>query len=139
MHGITFLFTRCPFPTFCPLMANHFAEAQQKLLTKTNGPANWHLLTLSFDPDFDTPAILKAYGERYKYDPTHSSFATGALTDVTAFGEQIGLSFQRDATGNISHNLRTIVVNASGKVQKILVGNQWSNDELVNEIVKAAN
>src|SRR5207253_7857688 len=65
--AITFLFTRCPFPTFCPLVANHFAEAQQKLLARPNGPANWHLLTISFDPDFDKPAVLKAYAERYKY------------------------------------------------------------------------
>src|SRR5712691_2632684 len=48
--AITFLFTRCPFPNFCPLMANHFAEAQEKLAGITGGPTNWHLLTISFDP-----------------------------------------------------------------------------------------
>src|SRR5947209_4613917 len=59
--AITFLFTRCPFPNFCPLMANHFAEAQKKLLSMPGAPTNWHLLTISFDPEFDKPAILKSY------------------------------------------------------------------------------
>src|SRR6267378_3514014 len=112
--AITFLFTRCPFPNFCPLMANHFAEAQQKLLALPNAFTNWQLLTISFDPDFDKPAILKAYAERYKYDPAHSSFATGALIDITALAEQVGLTFWRDDTGSISHNLRTFVADASG-------------------------
>src|SRR6266404_5292471 len=136
--AITFLFTRCPFPTFCPLMANHFADAQKKLLATPNAPTNWHLLTISFDPDFDKPAILKAYAERYKYDPAHWSFATGALIDITALAEQVGLIFSHDETGNISHNLRTVVVDASGSVRKIFSGNQWSSSELVQEMLNAA-
>jgi len=136
--AITFLFTRCPFPTFCPLMANHFSEAQQKLLALSSAPTNWHLLTVSFDPDFDKPAILKSFAERYKYDPAHWSFATWALIDITALAEQVGLTFWHDDTGSISHNLRTVVVDASGRLQKILAWNQWSSDELVAEIVKAA-
>ena len=136
--AVTFLFTRCPFPTFCPLMANHFAEAQQKLLAMSNAPTNWQLLTISFDPDFDTPAVLKAYAERYKYDPAHSSFPTGALIDITALAEQVGLTFWHDDTGNISHNLRTFVVDASGRLRKILNGNQWTSDELVQEMTEAA-
>jgi len=136
--AITFIFTRCPFPTFCPLMANHFAEAQQKLLAMPNGPANWQLLTISFDPDFDTPAVLKTYAETHQYNPAYSSFAIGALTDITTFAQQIGLTFWRDGTGSISHNLRTIVVGADGRLRKILLGNQWSSDELVEEMVKAA-
>ena len=136
--AITFLFTRCPFPTFCPLMANHFSEAQQKLLALSSAPTNWHLLTVSFDPDFDKPAILKSFAERYKYDPAHWSFATGALIDITALAEQVGLTFWHDDTGSITHNLRTVVVDAAGRVQKILAGNQWTSDELVAEMVKAA-
>src|SRR5882724_3270372 len=137
--AINFLFTRCPFPTFCPLTANNFAETQQKLLSMTKAPANWHLLTISFDPEFDTPAILKAYGERHKYDPEHWSLVTGPLIDITAIAEQFGQTFWHDETGGISHNLRTVIVDASGRVQKIIIGNKWNSDELVDEIVKAAN
>src|SRR5438552_15018434 len=136
--AITFLFTRCPFPNFCPLMANHFAAAQQKLLAMPNAPTNWQLLTVSFDPEFDKPAILKAYAARYKYDPAHWSFATGDLIDITALAEQVGLTFWHDETGSISHKLRAVVVDAGGRLQKVFVGNQWTSDELVEEMVKAA-
>src|ERR1041385_1598906 len=74
--AITFLFTRCPYPKFCPLMANNFAEVQQKLLASSGGPTNWQLLTVSFDPEFDTPPVLKAYAEARHFDFRHATFAT---------------------------------------------------------------
>jgi protein SCO1 len=136
--AINFLFTRCPFPTFCPLTANNFAETQQKLKRANPAVTNWQLLTLSFDPEFDKPAILKAYGERYSYDPSHWTLATGDLVDITAIAEQFGQTFWHDETGALSHNLRTAVIDASGRVQKIIVGNKWTSDELVAEILDGA-
>lgn len=136
--AITFLFTRCPYPTFCPLMANHFEEVQQKLLKMTNAPTNWHLLTISFDPDFDKPEVLKGYAEMHHYDPAHWTFATGDLVDITAIGEQFGLAFWHDTNGSISHNLRTIVIDPAGRVQKVFEGNSWTSDELAAEMLKPA-
>jgi len=136
--AITFLFTRCPFPTFCPLMANDFAAAQQKLLSTANAPTNWHLLTITFDPEFDTPAVLRQYAEERHYNPQYWTFATGALIDITAIGEQFGLAFWRDENKSISHNLRTVVIDASGRVQKSFLGNQWTPEELVAELEQAA-
>jgi protein SCO1/2 len=136
--AITFIFTRCPFPNFCPFTAHNFADTQQKLLAKSDGPKNWHLLTITFDPAFDTPAILKSYGKRYQYNPARWTLATGSLVDILALGEQFGLVTQPEQTGNISHNLRTVVIDAAGRVQKNIVGNSWTSDDLVQEMVKAA-
>jgi protein SCO1 len=136
--AITFLFTRCPYPTFCPRMAGNFEEAQRKMLAMANAPTNWHLLTISFDPEFDRPEILKAYAQGHHYDPAHWTFATGALIDITAIGEQFGLAFWRDQTGSISHNLRTVIVDATGRVQTIYQGNNWTSDELAADLVKGA-
>jgi protein SCO1 len=136
--AINFLFTRCPFPTFCPQTAKNFAETQQKLLSNTNVPANWHLLTISFDPEFDKPAVLKRYAEHYGYDSNHWTFATGALIDITAIGDQLGLKFGRDETGGFDHNLRTAVFDSEGRLQKLFVGNAWTADELVAEITNVA-
>jgi protein SCO1 len=137
--AITFLFTRCPFPNFCPLMANNFAETQKKLLALPNAPANWHLLTITFDPDFDTPEVLKQYAEAHgDDDPARWTFATGALDEITALGGQFGLAFWKEQAGIISHNLRTVVIDPSGRVQKIFTGNDWQPEDLVAEIVKAA-
>jgi protein SCO1/2 len=112
--------------------------AQRTLLARTNGPANWHLLTISFDPEFDTPQRLKAFGETYNYEPDRWSLATGSIVDVMAIGEQFGLVFQTEQSGTISHNLRTAIIDAGGRVQKVIVGNSWTSDDLVAEIVKAA-
>lgn len=136
--AITFLFTRCPFPQYCPLMAGNFEEAQKKLLSLPNAPTNWHLLTISFDPEYDTPAVLKKYAAAHEADPKRWSFATGSLQEVTAIGEQFGLVFWKEGAGVISHNLRAVVVDASGRVQKIFTGNEWKSEELVTEMVKAA-
>jgi protein SCO1 len=135
--AVTFLFTRCPFPTFCPRMSNNFEEAQQALLAKSDAPTNWHLLTISFDPEFDRPEVLKNYAEGHHYNPEHWTFATGSLADITTLGDQFGLIFQRE-NGSISHNLRTIVLDASGKVQKVFEGNEWKSDALVDELTTAA-
>jgi protein SCO1/2 len=136
--AITFLFTRCPFPNFCPRMATEFSEAQQKLLALSSAPKNWHLLTISFDPENDKPEVLKRYAEAFKYDPARWTFATGDLVDITAIGEQFGLAFWHDETGSLSHNLRTAVIDASGRVRKIFTGNQWTSDELVQAMVAGA-
>ncbi|HXU77329.1 MAG TPA: SCO family protein [Methylomirabilota bacterium] len=135
--AITFLFTRCPFPTFCPKMANDFSETQQSLISAGNF-TNWHLLTVSFDAEFDKPVVLKSYAERYHYDPAHWTFATGDLVEITAIAEQCGLNFWHDETGSISHNLRTVVFDASGRLQKIFTGNTWKTEELVAEMTQAA-
>ena len=135
--AITFLFTRCPFPTYCPLMNKNFAEAQASLKS-TSSRTNWQLLTVSFDPEFDTPAVLKAYAEFHAYDPNHWTFASGSLVDVTALTEAFGLVFWREQGGSLSHNLRTAVLDTHGRVKKIFQGNQWTSDELIKELLQAA-
>ena len=137
--AITFIFTRCPYPTFCPLMAGNFEKVQQQLLTTPNAATNWHLLTISFDPEWDTPPRLKAFAERYHCDPRHWSFLTGTLIDITAITEQFGQQFWREGPDqSISHNLRTVVVDARGRVQAIIRENKWKPEELTAEILKAA-
>lgn len=136
--AFTFFFTRCPYPTYCPLMSNNFEAAEKKLLAMSNGPTNWHLFSISFDTEMDSPAMLKAYGQRYDYHPEHWSFLGGDLIDVTAIGDQVGEYFGHDENGGITHNLRTVVIDTRGRVQKIIPDNKWTSDELVEELVKAA-
>ena len=113
-------------------------EVQKKLLEMANGPTSWHLLTISFDPEFDTPEILKAYADRYKADPKHWSFLTGDIGEIATISEQFGQLFWKDE-GALNHNLRTVVIDASGKVQKVFQGNNWTTEEMVAEMVKAAD
>jgi protein SCO1/2 len=93
------------------------------------------LLTISFDPEFDSPEILKAYAERYKADPKHWNFLTGDISEISTISEQFGQMFWKDE-GALNHNLRTAVIDASGKVQKVFQGNNWTTEEMVAEMVK---
>ena len=139
--AITFLFTRCPFPTFCPRMAGNFKETYKLLKEKSDAPDNWHLFAITIDPDFDTPAVLKEYASRYEYDPAKWNFLTGENIDITAIAEQVGMLYWRPdpkQAAGISHNLRTVVVDANGRVQKIIPENKWEPPELVEELIKAA-
>ncbi len=136
--AFTFFFTRCPYPNFCIYVSTGFEETQKKLQAMTNAPTNWHLLSVSFDPDFDTPAALKTYATARDFDPTRWDFVTGDLTDLTTFGSQFGEYFGRDPAGGYNHNLRTVVVDTRGRIQRIFLGNTWTSDELVAEMLKAA-
>ena len=137
--GITFIFTRCPFPTFCPRMSQHFQRAQGLLKAKADAPRNWSFLSLSFDPAWDTPERLHRYANTYNLDTNHWQFAVGDLWTIDGFSEQVGMTFYRPTpTALPEHNLRTLVIDAQGRLQKIFVGNEWTPEEFVEEMVKAA-
>lgn len=135
--ALTFIYTRCPYPTFCPRQCRQFAEASALLRQKLPGPEKrWHLLSLSFDPGYDTPVVLQEYARRYDYDPSHWSFLTGAMIDIDAITEQFGVIFARDGEG-WSHNVRTVVIDPAGIIRKIYVGNEWTAEELVAAMMQA--
>ncbi len=136
--GLTFFYTRCPYPTFCPRQSRQFAEATTRLKELLPGsPPRWHLLAISFDPAYDTPAVLHRYAQQYGADPAWLSFCTGEMIDIDAITEQFGTFYARDGEG-FSHNVRTVVVNATGHIQRILAGNDWKTEDFVSEMVKAA-
>lgn len=134
--GITFMFTRCPFPTYCPRMSSNFSGAEKKLLVP-GGVTNWMLLSISFDPEFDTPKTLTRYSETYSPDTNHWWFATGDFWNLDGLTEQLGLQFWKQ-DGSINHNLRTAVFDTRGRLQKVFIGNEWPVDEFVTEMQKAA-
>jgi protein SCO1/2 len=133
---MTFIFTRCPFPNFCPRLSGNFADAAGRLAAQA-APTNWHLLSVSFDPDNDTPEVLRRYAESYRADPERWSFATGDMEEIDALTEQFGLVFGRDGD-SISHNARTAVLDPEGRVSLIITGNEWSVEELVEAMTAAA-
>lgn len=135
--AFTFFFTSCPFPNFCPRLTGNFEAVSAQLARMTNAPARWHLLSISFDPKTDTPARLLAYAKMAKYDPAHWSFLTGAPDQIGELADQFEEKFWTE-NGSISHNLRTVVVDARGRIRKIYQGNGWSPADLVQEMVKAA-
>jgi protein SCO1/2 len=137
--ALTFIFTRCPFPTFCPRLNSTFQQAHDALKARSGGPTNWTFLSITMDPAYDTPARLSAYAERYHPDPAHWLFATGDLIDITAIGEQFGLQFWRPAPNDpISHNVRTVVIDTAGRVHWMTNENEFKAEDLAEQVVRAA-
>ncbi len=140
-HGqalaITFFYTRCPLPDYCPRLSKNFQAAQQKLESLPGAPANWHLLSVSFDTEFDSPAMLKAYGNSYQYDPKHWSFLTGPMDKIGELARGAGVSYQYEA-GTFNHDFRTLIIDASGHLQMVFPTSGDLSDQIVAEIIKAA-
>ncbi|MBI3882538.1 MAG: SCO family protein [Verrucomicrobia bacterium] len=138
-YGLTFIFTRCQFPNFCPRISRNFSDAAKALAADKSAPTNWHLFSLSFDVEYDTPLVMQNYAKRHAYDPARWNFLTGALIDVDAITEQFGLTFPRNESGfGFDHNMRTAIVDAHGKVHAVIIGNEWKVDDFVTEMKKAA-
>jgi protein SCO1 len=135
--AITFFFTRCPIPDYCPRLSRNFEEASHKLGALPGGPTNWHFLSVTFDPEFDTPSVLKAYGERYQYDPQHWSFLTGPKEKIGELASGSDVTFASDG-GFINHNFRTLIIDAAGHLQMVFPTGGNLSDAIVAEVLKAA-
>jgi protein SCO1/2 len=135
--GFTFFFTRCPVPEYCPRLTKNFAGAAAKLRGMADAPTNWQLLSITIDPEFDTPAVLRAYAQFHGCDSKQWNFLTAAPADVARLAQLLGLSYRRE-DGTINHDFRTVVVDARGAIQNLWPVGGDTTDFLVSEIVKAA-
>ena len=132
--AFTFFFTSCPLPEYCPRMNKHFAEARDILLHDTNAPANWQLLSISFDSAFDQPQILASYAKMYRdANADRWLFVVASTNTLASLAPKVDLNFWRE-NGTISHNLRTVVLGGSGKIFKQFDGNDWTAQELADAI-----
>jgi protein SCO1/2 len=136
--AITFIYTRCPLPGFCPLMDRHFAAIQRAVMSDDALRDRVRLVSVSFDPRRDTPAVLAEHAQRVGADPEVWSFVTGELEAIDAFAQQFGVSIIREPAGaEIVHNLRTVVVDPVGRVVKVFSGNEWTPAQALDEVRRA--
>jgi protein SCO1 len=136
--ALTFFFTRCPIPEFCPRLSRNFQAVQQRLKKMENAPTNWHLLSVTFDPAFDTPDVLKTYGASYQYDPEHWSFLTGPASKIAELAKACDVQFDPDKNGLIDHNFRTLIIDSSNRLQMVFPTSGDISESIVQELIKAA-
>jgi protein SCO1/2 len=135
--AFTFFFTRCPLPNYCPLMNKNFGQTRT-LLKTAKGPENWELLSISFDSDFDQPNVLSSYGKFYRGDDaSHWLFASASSKTLAELAPRVGLMLMRQ-DNNISHNLRTIVVDTNGRLFCQFNDNLWTAQQLAEALTKAS-
>ena len=148
--ALTFIYTRCPQPDQCTLMSNNFAAIENELQQQPDVYAKTHLLSITFDPEYDTPKVMRSYGAshtgRYSDEAfKHWEFATGTAEQVKTIAEYFGVrSFKDSATGKeeLTHSLRTAVIDRQGKLVKLYRGNGWKPDEIaadLKSLVQTAN
>ena len=137
--AFTFIFTRCPLPDYCPRMGSNFAKARELMLANTYAPTNWQFLSISFDPNFDKPAVLSSYANFYRKDNADRwLFAAAPISSLVQLAPRLDLMVNREAGGSISHNLRTVVLDTQGRIYGQFDGNQWTPSELAQALVDAA-
>ncbi|HEX5889234.1 MAG TPA: SCO family protein [Pyrinomonadaceae bacterium] len=133
---LTFIYTRCPLPEYCTLMSNNFAQIDRQLQQNPEVYARTHLLSISIDPKYDTPLVLRSYGaahtERYENETfAHWEFASGdQVKDLAQF---FGLRYF-DEKDQIIHGLKTVIIKPDGTVAKVYTGNDWKPEDVANEL-----
>jgi protein SCO1/2 len=132
---MTFIYTECPMPTFCPLLDRRFA-AMQKPLAENAAMQDVRLVSVSFDPATDTPPVLKAHARRLNADPERWTFLTGDRDDVDRFAARFGVQVSRalNDARDITHNLRTVIIDKDGKLLKVYTGNDWTPEQILGDL-----
>jgi len=136
---VTFIYTRCPLPNFCPRVTRNFAEIEKQLAITPAALAKTHLICVSFDPENDTPERLRAYGATYIGSDAKTAFAHWdfAVPDKAVLGEMakffdVGLTNESD--GTITHTLSTTLIGPDGKVVRFYPGNEWTVEQVLGDV-----
>ena len=142
---LTFIYTRCPIADFCPRMSSNFAEIDKDLQADKRAYAKTHLLSVSFDPKYDTPAVLRSYGGAHTgrftdEDFAHWDFAAPSLADLSKLEQyfDVGVTGDTKDPSTIMHSLSTVLIGKDGKVIAWFPTNDWKVDDVVAQMKKAA-
>ncbi|MGC2613110.1 MAG: SCO family protein [Terracidiphilus sp.] len=131
---VTFIYTRCPLPTACPLITSHFAKVNNNLARDSKVYDGSHLISISLDPANDKPAVLRQYGLAYLGDNaagfSHWEFADSTSGDLKKLAEAFGLQYSEE-NNQITHTMATTSVGPDSKVEKTWVGSDWNPDDVV--------
>ena len=138
---LTFIYTRCPLPNFCPLITHNFAVIDRQLAASPALFGKTHLLCISFDPEHDTPARLRAYGAEYigsdaKGAFAHWDFAVPTKPELLEMAKYFDVGITPGPDETITHTLSTTLIGPDGKVAQFYPGNEWTPEQVVADVKK---
>ena len=139
---LTFIYTRCPLPDYCPLMNTNFSLIEEALRENPKAFASTHLLSVSFDSKNDTPRVLRTYGAGYLKSSgdkafDHWEFVVTSADEMTTMGKFFGLVVKEDQ-GQIVHSMSTAIIGPDGKIFKWYHGNDWKTADVLNDLLASA-
>jgi protein SCO1/2 len=126
--AVNFIYTRCALPQFCLRIANNFGVLQKRFAEELKR-GELALLTITFDPERDTPEAMARYASQWKPDPAQWRFLTGPVADVRKVTSVFGVDFFPDE-GLMNHSLRTAIVDRRGRLVASIEGNQYTPEQL---------
>ncbi len=129
---VTFIYTRCPLNDFCPKMSRNFAAIDKALHADASLYGHSALLSISFDPAYDKPEVLRAYGLNYTGQQgfDHWRFAAPAADSLKPMDEFFNVGVTQDSADGITHSLSTVLIGPDGKIAAWYPGSEWSPDEV---------
>ncbi len=141
--AMTFIYTRCPVADYCPRMSRDFAQIDQSLESDPVLYRKTRLLSVSFDPGYDTPAVLRSYGGAYTGRYTreqfdHWSFAAPSVAELPAVQHWFGIGITPGKAGSLQHSLSTVIIGSDRRVVAFYPTNDWTVTEALNTIRSAA-
>ena len=129
---LTFIYTRCPMPNFCPRLSSQFAKIHDDLKKTPEDYRRTHLLSITFDPKYDTAAVLRRYGLAYLDDDAsgfaHWDFASTTPGDLRQLANAFGLEYVEE-DNQISHSMNIVLIAPDGTVAKYW-STEWTAAEL---------
>jgi protein SCO1/2 len=132
--AITFVYTRCPDATACPMTVARFAKLNAALSKEKEG----RLLAVTVDPENDTPAVLADFAKRVGADPARWRFLTGPPEAVARVAESFGVLYYSDH-GKIVHSQAVAVLDPEGRLSAIYYGADWEPEQVLKDLEKARN
>jgi protein SCO1/2 len=136
--ALTFIYTRCPFPDYCPRMDRQFRTVLGRVRGDARLRDSVRMLSISFDPEYDTAAVLDAHARSAGADGVVWRFASADRPTIDTLLPPFGMTVTREDPGGITHNLRTAIIDRQGRLVTIYDGNEWSADQMVEDLAKAA-
>jgi protein SCO1 len=126
--ALNFLYTRCPMPEVCPRLAANFATIQRRFGDKMG--RDLMLLSITIDPQWDTPQVLAAYAKLWRAREDVWRFLTGSTEAVRRAATDWGLVYWPEE-GAIVHTSRTALIGRDGKLLAVVEGSSFRTDQLV--------
>ena len=126
---VSFIYTRCPLPDYCPRVMTTFASLRDRFAGRLG--TDLVLLTVTFDPQFDTPEKLREFAARYDANVPGWHLLTGSRADVTRVCTMLGVEFYPEE-GMLTHTLQTAVIDRTGRLAARAEGRDFSTRQLAD-------
>jgi protein SCO1 len=123
--AIDFIYTRCPLPDVCPRLSANFARLEKRLGSRIA------LLSITLDPEYDTPAVLTDYAHRWQADPHIWRFLTGRADDIEKVAGHFGVVYWPEENA-ITHTSSTALIDRAGKLAALVEGSSFTSQQLLD-------